>query len=223
MTTLFRYPKTKHVRNIVPPTYKRYQSYKKALRLEFGRVCVYCRWPDTDKPHGHWDYAVEHYRPKKKGLGFEHLERDYANLFYACAPCNVFKGEHWADTDFVPNPCDEVMFNHLQVSDAGEVNGKSTAGTNAVKLLHLNEPDAVRYRKKAALTFSVHVTALRDLDRVLARVRAAPDNHPQIARIKTLLAEKSEERALTLEVLTDLCGTVDARNEVLESLGYRVS
>jgi hypothetical protein len=144
--TPFSYPKVKHSRTLTPGPYKRYQSYKDALRLEFGNKCVYCCTPDLGQKH---TYAVEHYRPKSL---FPLYECDYKNLYYACATCNTNKGAFWPNRsqrrngEFIPNPCDHVMFSHLRYA-AGQVYAQSSTGTFASQVLDLNSPGAVAHRQ----------------------------------------------------------------------------
>lgn len=143
----FVYPKTLHVRRFTPKQYKRYQTYKHILRLEFLGKCVYCQMPVTMK--GSASFGVDHYRPKKL---FPALECEYSNLYYCCNSCNSGKGAYWPSkaveelTNFIPNPCDHRMFEHLRFSGA-VVEGKTQAGKVAVELLDLNDPEAVSFRE----------------------------------------------------------------------------
>ena len=72
---LFHYQKIIHKRKLSPGPFKRYQTYKKYLRIEFDAACVYCRMPDSLSEVN--SYAVEHYRPQKL---FPNLETKYSNL-----------------------------------------------------------------------------------------------------------------------------------------------
>lgn len=144
--TPFSYPKVRHTRTLAPGPYKRYTSYKHALRLEFNNKCVYCCTPDLGQKH---TYAVEHYRPKSK---FPHDECNYKNLYYACGTCNTNKGPFWPTRgqrlagEFIPNPCDHVMFAHLRYS-AGQVYAQSPTGIFVIQVLDLNSPGAVTHRQ----------------------------------------------------------------------------
>ena len=143
--TVFSFPKSRHVRLQRPPTYRNYSSYRPFLQKEFYRICVYCRTPDsiTASPN----FGVDHYKPKSK---FPLEENRYANLYYCCSACNSRKRDHWpkpdvASTQFVPNPCDHVMFDHLRFQ-GDTVNSKSEAGRFTTELLDLNDPKAVGFR-----------------------------------------------------------------------------
>lgn len=142
----FSYPKIKHARVYTPKQYKRYRTYKRILRLEFKGLCVYCRLPMTMK--GNEGFGVDHYRPEKK---FPHLVCTYSNLFYCCNTCNSHKNQYWPATaakeltDFIPNPCDHVMFDHLRFVGA-KITPRSRPGTMAEEFLDLNDPDSISFR-----------------------------------------------------------------------------
>ncbi len=142
----FVYPKIKHKRTQTPRVYESYKRYKSILKHEFGGQCVYCRALDNKGSEG---FGVDHYRPKKH---FPLLVNEYLNLYYSCNRCNSFKGSFWPNANqsklrqFVPNPCEYIMFDHLRYQ-AGSVVSKSTAGDFSIELLDLNDPEAVNYRE----------------------------------------------------------------------------
>lgn len=151
--SLFRYPKAKHARKFVPPVYKRYQTYKRWLQVEFSRVCVYCRQPDSSAPN--LNFGADHYRPKGN-TRFAHLVCDYDNLYYCCGSCNSRKSDDWpADESagpFVVNPCDHEMASHLRFdATTGEIRATSDYGRHTEALLQLNDPESVEYRKSTML------------------------------------------------------------------------
>ena len=121
--------------------YKTNRSFKPYLRNEFGRQCVYCRKPDGFDPSG---FGVDHYKPKEH---FRLLEFDYSNLFYCCNRCNSFKSDYWDDQIRIPNPCDDIMFEHLGYKgEVVEVRRNSKRGERAVEILDLNGPEATEVR-----------------------------------------------------------------------------
>lgn len=147
---VFQYPKSKHRRTLTPRQFKRYGTYKRYLQTEFFRVCVYCRQPDSSAPN--LNYGVDHYRPKgiKK---FANLLCDYQNLYYCCGSCNSRKNNYWPTDEisgpFVVNPCEHEMAKHLSFNArTGEVEPKSPHGIQTEKLLQLNEPATVSYRRQ---------------------------------------------------------------------------
>ncbi|MCA7941560.1 HNH endonuclease [Burkholderia cepacia] len=163
----FSYPKVRHIRTLTPGPYKRYQSYKDALRQEFGNKCVYCCAPDLGLKH---TYAVEHYRPKKQ---FPLFACDYKNLYYACPACNTHKGPFWPSRsqrlngEFIPNPCDHVMFSHLRYS-AGQVYAQSPTGIFASQVLDLNSPGAVAHRQAIEAAINGLESQLSDAKKLMA-------------------------------------------------------
>jgi hypothetical protein len=143
---LFRYPKSKHVREQSPPDYEDYRKYKPFLQKEFNHTCIYCMLTDS-LPKAD-NFGVEHYQPKKL---FPQLSTIYSNLFYACNCCNRRKSDFWPSShqfalgQFIPNPCDHVMFDHLRY-DGHIVKGHSDSGRFAVDLLDLNDEKSLEYR-----------------------------------------------------------------------------
>src|SRR5439155_6679058 len=127
------------------------------------------------------------YRPQSK---FPGLVTAYANLFYACSCCNRRKGAFWP-TDaqwqarqFIPNPCDHVMFAHLQYRSA-RVETRSPAGELAERVLMLNDERSVEYRE---LVLGV-IAALEEkkrrvqetLRRIDQKVVSSPEQAEQLA------------------------------------------
>jgi hypothetical protein len=173
---VFNYPKTAHKRTLKPKQYKRYQTYKRFLRHEFVRVCVYCRQPDTSAPN--LNYGVDHYRPKAVKR-FSHLVANYSNLYYCCGNCNSYKNSYWPQDEskgpFIVNPCDFDMAKHLRFdSQTGRVEPQTRDGQYTEELLLLNSPDVVEYRK----------STLRLVDRY---ARDIADRHTMVAKIEKML------------------------------------
>lgn len=192
----FLYQKTRHVRTETPPEYRDYRQYKPVLQKEFAHQCVYCRALDTLK--GWEGFGVDHYRPQKR---FPLLVTEYLNLFYACNRCNSRKRDVWPRTarsvEFVPNPCEHVMWEHLRYK-GGQVEAASATGRWAVELLDLNGPDLI-FARTAYLTLieatrSKLASATRTLTAVqkkLAEATNAADRH----RLDSLLKRADENVA----------------------------
>jgi uncharacterized protein (TIGR02646 family) len=141
----FKYPNYKITRTQSPPEYTSYKPYKRWLRREFSRKCVYCQ--DADTLDRHDKFGVDHYRPQSQ---FPELAAAYSNLFYCCNTCNSRKKNFWpskglADPSSIPNPCDFRMTDHLRFQRE-QVVASSTHGNTAIELLDLNAPDRVAYR-----------------------------------------------------------------------------
>src|SRR5688500_18636223 len=80
-----------------PPESGTYQDWKALLADEGAHQCVYCAITEASFG-GIRNFHVEHFRPKSL---FQDLVNAFKNLFYACAICNVFKGDDWKE------PCGE--------------------------------------------------------------------------------------------------------------------
>ena len=177
----FLYPQARHRRKQQPPLYSSYASYKPWLRREFVSQCVYCRLPDGLK--GEDSFGVDHYRPQSK---FPELATTYANLFYACNCCNRRKGAFWP-TDgqqrvrqFLPNPCDHVMFEHLRYRVA-RVETRTPAGELAERVLMLNDEASVQYREFVMDVIASLEASARRLQETIRRIDQRSAQHPEQA------------------------------------------
>jgi hypothetical protein len=167
----FVYPKVRHIRRERPGSLSPYSAYKPYLQREFERKCVYCRMPDSMKDYE--SYGVDHYRPKSL---FENLLTTYSNLFYSCNPCNRRKGDYWpprgkGKTHYVPNPCDHKMFEHLRFKGA-TIQTTSQPGAVAEKLMDLNDPEAVDFRKLILDMIVTYESKRVELKKALLQIRA---------------------------------------------------
>lgn len=191
----FRYAQSRYRRKLNPPSYSSYSSYKPFLRREFTSQCVYCRLPDG--PKGEDSFSVDHYRPQSK---FPGLVTTYANLFYACSCCNRRKGAFWP-TDaqwqarqFIPNPCDHVMFEHLRYRSA-RVETRSPADELAERVLMLNDERSVEYREFVLGVIAVLQEKKRRVQETIKRIDQQRLSYPE--QVELLMEERdSAERDL---------------------------
>lgn len=187
---MFAYPKAKHVRQERPPRYSNYRKFKPHLQREFGRTCVYCRLPDTVSPSS--EFGVEHYRPKKL---FPQLECEYTNLLYCCPSCNRRKGAYWPTPtrlllDFVPNPCDHVMWEHMKFVSA-KVEARTPAGEFTVRLLDLNDDRTVAWRGTVIRLAERQRQRIAEVERRVARIMMQRDQLPRHddSKVESILAQ----------------------------------
>lgn len=141
---MFAYPKTKHKRKQNPPIFGNYKKYKPFLAIEFNRRCIYCHDISSLRPDDH-AFAVEHYLPQSL---YPTLINTYSNLYYACSRCNTYKKKfdpRSSKTETIPNPCDYVMYEHLQFVDS-TIKAKTSIGIFSVKVLKLNHKERIEYR-----------------------------------------------------------------------------
>jgi hypothetical protein len=198
---LFRYPKLKHVRTQSPPNYQDYHKYKPYLQKEFKHACIYCMITDT-LPKAD-NFGVEHYLPKKM---FPQLSMVYSNLYYACNCCNRRKSNFYPSPNqvklgqFIPNPCDHIMFDHLRY-DGHIVKGHSQTGKFAVDLLDLNDEKSLEYRSNVLLL-------LESLNNSIEKIRQTISKLEKRITVtsegKEGLLKKQQEHILNAQKLNDL-------------------
>jgi hypothetical protein len=185
----FLYSKTRHRRKLQPASYASYRRYKPYLRQEFSSQCVYCRLPDGIK--GADAFGVDHYRPQSK---FPEFATVYANLFYACNSCNRRKGtfwptdEQWQASEFIPNPCDHVMFDHLRYRSA-RIETRSPAGRLTERTLMLNDDESVSYRE----------FMLRTIVTLEEKQRRLQETIKKIDQLRTMHPDRNDELAIEKE------------------------
>ncbi len=207
----FLYPKAQHRRKLKPSSYSSYVRYKPALKQEFSSQCVYCRLPDGLK--GEDNFGVDHYRPKSK---FPELETVYTNLFYACNCCNRRKGTFWPTDEqrrareFIPNPCDHLMFDHLRYRSA-YVDPRSAAGRLTERTLMLNDEESVSYREFVLRTIATLEEKQRRLHETIRKIDQLCAMHPE------RVDELAEEKAIIETDLTKL------REDLRRLTGVRIS
>ena len=191
--TVFSFPKSRHVRLQRPPTYRNYRSYRPVLQKEFCRICVYCRTPDSITAS--LNFGVDHYRPKSK---FPAEENRYSNLYYCCSACNSRKRDHWPipsliSTQFIPNPCDHVMFDHLRFQ-GDIVISKSEAGRFTSELLDLNDPKVVEFRAFVSRMIETLKAQRAEADALLVLISSSAaanqSDAAQLSRDRNVVAAK---------------------------------
>jgi len=127
-----------------------YRNWKALLAQEGGHQCVYCALPEA-RFGGQYNFHVDHFEPKVLA---PRRVNDWANLFYACAICNVFKGDDWpnpAGPFGYPNPAAidyETVFIRLA---QGEIRGVTSNARYMVERLYLNRPQLLLERREAVL------------------------------------------------------------------------
>ena len=96
---------------------------------------------------------------------FPELVNEYANLFYACASCNSYKGNYWTDEISIQilNPCEHVMSQHLKFENEF-VSERSLQGRFNIEYLRLNIDEAISYRESVIENASVLVKLVFSLN-----------------------------------------------------------
>ncbi len=205
---LFHYQKIIHKRKLSPGPFKVYRTYKKYLRIEFDATCVYCRMPDSLSERN--SYAVEHYKPRNR---FPDLDTVYSNLFYSCCNCNSHKGTFWPSKDqlslglFIPNPCEQVMHNHMRSQVGGMIKPHSFAGQWAIDLLDLNSPDQIK-KRRAFLTLKKNVdSAIAALQKQHAELKTIEKTtgHTELESIQHDIIDVEEQLAELEDTINIFC------------------
>ncbi|WP_298514121.1 HNH endonuclease [uncultured Kordia sp.] len=163
-----------------------YRKYRSEIRLEAKEKCVYCAIHENSLG-GSDNFHIEHFKPKSK---FSALEKEFENLFYACAICNRFKSNDWPEepnsNHSVPSYPDpkQVNYNTLfDIDENGLLHGKYVASKYIIEKIVLNRPQLINERKEFKLR---------------ARLDKAIMNLPELAS-KVLLVDRSEKRDLLLQ------------------------
>lgn len=148
-----------------------YSAYKPYLRDEFRGACVYCRMRDSSLDKAL--FAVEHHLPQSR---FPALVTAWSNLYYACRTCNGAKSNFYPTSrqkrhEYVPTPCNDVMFDHLRYRGADVVSHSKT-GTFAAVLLDLNDPTSVKYRTFFQRVLDEAVAAVEQSEKLVADIDA---------------------------------------------------
>lgn len=161
-------------RSATVPSYSDYRRYKRLLRVDFGHTCAFCLTPEV-MHGGHWDFAVEHMRPKKR---FPEQRCHYPNLYYACKQCNTYKGETWPNEVLTPlgfrflDACSEEILEHLRFDGDGRVHHRTPAGRYTIIHLRLNRPQLVNLRRRETDRFNRVLVVLEVL--VARRMQLEP-------------------------------------------------
>ena len=115
----------------------------KAERAEYR--CEYCRVQEADS---FLPFQIDHVISQKHG-GNDDLE----NLAYSCPKCNQHKGTDLATylesyENLVPlfNPRADHWDEHFHISE-GQIIDKTSKGKATIKLLNLNHPERLIFRK----------------------------------------------------------------------------
>ena len=132
----FIYPNQPRVRKHGPSGYREYGGYREWLRDEFDFSCVYTLFKETWV--GKHNFEIEHVIPQARDSAGE---RDYNNLVYAYHYANRIKS-----AKRIPNPCDLVLSECLEVNEAGEIAALSPAGLALMKNLKLDNGELTKMR-----------------------------------------------------------------------------
>lgn len=168
----FDYPAAAHVRRHGPAGYSAYESYRDWLRDEFTFRCVYCltreRW---GKLRG--AFHLDHFTAQ---IHDEEAILDYDNLLYACASCNLGKGDVR-----LPDPCSCMLSGHVSVSEDGTISGSTPEARKTIAKLQL---DAADYREYRAMLIGIVRLASASRPDLYQRLTNYPDDLPNLSSLR---------------------------------------
>lgn len=194
-----------------PATVSEYGNYRPELRLEAKEKCVYCAIHENALGGGD-SFHIEHYKPKSK---FAKLEKEFENLFYACAICNRFKSNDWPKEPkkdhSIPSYPDPKLVNYntlFELDENGILHGKYIASKYMVEKIVLNRPQLINERREKKLR---------------SRLSAAISDLPELAS-KVLAIKRSDERdSLLKEYIVLTSEVVSFQNNESTISKYRPS
>jgi hypothetical protein len=164
----FRYPHQPLVRRHGPAGYANYQSYRPWLRDEFTFRCVYClareQW---GRVTGEFD--LDHFIPQTRR---PNASIDYDNLLYACRSCNLRKGD-----SVLPDPAVELTAETTRVYPDGTIVGLTTEANEIIRLLCLNSPAWIRWRRIWVRIFEL---AAENDEELLQELLQFPEDLPNL-------------------------------------------
>lgn len=150
------------VRGSDPGPFAKYGDYKPHLQPLFRSRCAYCI-SHEEVMSGYDAMEVDHFRPRSRPE-FEHLKKEWTNLYYACRLCNGNGGKsnHWPTTEqnalgfrFI-DPCEEDPDDHIRLTRHPKTDELSwlrpltPAGQYTIDKIRLNRKQLVDMRRKLA-------------------------------------------------------------------------
>ena len=138
MTMIYAYPTEPLIRRHGPSGYQTHESYRDWLRDEFMFRCVYClhreRWYGRAST-----FHVEHSVPVSVDPS---RKLEYDNLLYACHACNLRKSDQ-----LLPDPATALTIDNVRVYPDGTLAGLTSDADKVIRLLCLNSPKQIRWRR----------------------------------------------------------------------------
>ncbi|HNQ23029.1 MAG TPA: HNH endonuclease [Phycisphaerae bacterium] len=199
------------VRGSDPGPVTKYGDYKPHLQPLFRFRCAYC--VSHEELMGGYDaMEVDHFRPCGR-IEFEHLKKEWTNLYYACRLCNGSKSSHWPSAEeerrglrFI-NPCEEDPDSHVRITrhpangDLCWLRALTPAGQYTIDKIRLNRKQLLDIRREL-------VRRERDAEEALNR------NREQAER----LANDVNQRGATLDVVEVLRSLREEQQRILGSI-----
>ena len=150
------------VRGSDPGPVAKYGDYKPHLQPLFRFRCAYCI-SHEEVMSGYDAMEVDHFRPRSRPE-FEHLKKEWTNLYYACHLCNGNGGKsnHWPTTEqhalglrFI-DPCEEDPDDHIRLTlhpktdELSCLRHLTPVGRYTIEKIRLNRKQLVDIRRELA-------------------------------------------------------------------------
>lgn len=136
-----------------------YQDFRPFVRADFQQHCAYCLLPELHAG-GENNFEMDHFRPKWR---FEHLIRDFYNLYWACHVCNHKKRGKWPDSELEQRGigfvdlCQDDFQAHYEVCEDGTWRPLTASAEYTIDSLRLNCPHLLELRRFLASIHNVQV------------------------------------------------------------------
>ena len=175
------------VRREAPPKMIGRDGYRKArehLRRDFAYRCGYCMLHER---HGGdaGAFCIDHFQPRSKGGRVN----DYANLYWACIPCNRYKGDLWPTPSErrvgrrFADPCQEQDYGiHFFENGQGMLIPQTPCGEYHAQLLRLNRPLLVKRRLERDEFITRRAEAVTLVEQLKRQISALPDDQAALQR-----------------------------------------
>ena len=122
----------------------KHANNKDALRLASFDKCMYCESKISHIDHAH----VEHIKPKAENK-FPELEFEWSNLGYACAVCNINKGDKYAeDCPYIDPFNDEPEIHLFPFGAFLRIRNGSERGEKTIVDIKLNRVELLEARRR---------------------------------------------------------------------------
>ena len=138
------------------PQLSDYRNYRDPyLRPDFQYCCAHCLTHERfflDGEAGEVDHFRPLHPPPALGKDFSHLRNVYANLYWSCSRCNLYKGNAWptdeeyARGDRFLDPCAEDHDAHWETHSDGTLTAKTATGQYTIENVRLARPRLNRRR-----------------------------------------------------------------------------
>jgi hypothetical protein len=202
------------VRGSDPGPVTKYGDYKPELQRIFRSRCAYCILHEEEMG-GYAAMEVDHFRPWKRPE-FEHLKKEWTNLYYTCRRCNLWKSNHWPTTEqnarglrFI-DPCEDDPDDHLRIvphPGNGELCwllAVTPAGKYTIEKIRLNRKQLIDIRRRLMRKYREEQAALNENHQRIKHLADDPDKRGATPNVEEVLRSLEEEQQRILSRMEEL-------------------